>query len=269
MSKLLKTVKRYFRVYRVLLRLNLNSLFAYRANFINSVAANSSWAIFVIVMMLLLTSKASNIFGWTRYELLLMAGVYNIVFSIFYFFFTRNFGEFSNNIHFGRLDALLTKPIDIQFLMTCMHVSYTHGIRFVLGTGFVIFILQRMQVAITPLTISLFVIFLALSVIILYSLWLMVLTLTVWFTKLSNLVDLLYESHNVSRYPQEIYKGASIYAFYALFPLTLVVVIPVKALLQKMLLGDILWPIIVAGLMFFIARKFFLFALRSYTSASG
>ena len=83
----MKTLKRYFRVYQVLLRLNLAHLFAYRANFINSTMANTVWAIFVIVMMLLLTSKASNVYGWTRYELLIMAGLYNIIFSFFNFFF--------------------------------------------------------------------------------------------------------------------------------------------------------------------------------------
>jgi len=269
MKKLFRTIKRYLRVYRMLLRLNLNTLFAYRANFINSATANTVWAIFVIVMMLLLTSKASNIYGWTRYELLVMAGTYNIIFSIFYFFFSRNFGEFSNNIHFGRLDAYLTKPIDIQFLMSCMHVSYTHIIRFFLGTGFVIYILHKMQAVVTPLSVLYFAFFVILSVIIMYSLWLTVITLTIWYTKLSNLVDLLYESHNVSRYPQEIYKGASVYVFYALFPLTLIVTVPAKAILQKILLGDILWPIVFAVVLFVISRKFFRYALRSYTSASG
>jgi ABC-2 type transport system permease protein len=96
-----------------------------------------------------------------------------------------------------------------------------------------------------------------------------VMTFLIWHSKLSNLTDLLYEGHNVSKYPQEIYKGASEFIFFALFPLTLVVVIPAKALIHKLVFTDIIWPFFFAVVMFFIARKFWKFALRSYTSASG
>jgi len=113
------------------------------------------------------------------------------------------------------------------------------------------------------------VFYLFLSVIILYSLWLMIMTLTVWYTKLSNLVDFLYEAHNVAKYPQEIYHGLNFVTYLVIFPLTLVVVIPTKALLQKVLLGDLLWPVITAVVLFYVARNFWKFALRSYTSASG
>lgn len=265
----MKTIKHYLKVYKILLRLNLDMLFSYRANFFNSALSNSVWAIFGIVAMLLLTTKVSTIFGWTRYELLIMAGVYNIVFSIFYMFFTANFGEFSNNIHFGKMDRFLVKPIDTQFLMTCTLVRYTQIIRLLLGVGFIIYILQQMHVVVTAMTVTWFLVFLVLSIIILYSLWMIVMTLTIWYTKLSNLVDLLYETHGIAKYPQEIYKGANQYLFFALFPLTLVVVFPTKAILNKIFLGDVLWPSICALVLFFIARKFWKFALRSYTSASG
>ncbi|MBI5122748.1 ABC-2 family transporter protein [Candidatus Roizmanbacteria bacterium] len=269
MNNIFKTCKRYLRVYLVFLRLNFNTLFAYRANLINSLVANSVWAIFGIVAMLLLTSKVSHVFGWTRNELLILAGVYNIIFSIFYLFFSGNFSEFSSNIHFGRLDAILTKPIDSQFMMTCTTVRYTQIVRLILGFSFVIYIISQMHAQITFVIIISFVIYLILSIVILYSLWMMVMTLTIWYTKLSNLVDFLYESHNVAKYPQEIYQGLNFVTYMVIFPLTLIVTIPVKALLQKMLLGDVFWPIIFAIILFYVSRNFWRFALRSYTSASG
>ncbi|HSW48436.1 MAG TPA: ABC-2 family transporter protein [Candidatus Saccharimonadales bacterium] len=265
----MKTLIRYLKVYRTILRLNLVQLFTYRVNLINSIIGHTVWAAFIIISMLLLTSRTSSVFGWTRNELLILAGTYNIILSIFYFLFSRNFNEFSNTIHYGKLDALITKPIDIQFLMTCMYVSYTHVIRFILGVGFVIFILNQMHMVFTIVTFLWFILFLVLSIVILYSIWLLVMTITIWHTKLSNLADLLYEGHSVSKYPQEIFKGASWPVYFILFPLTLIVTIPTKVLLQKMLLGDIFWPIIFAIGLFGISRRFWKFALRYYTSASG
>ncbi len=269
MKNMQRTIRRYAKIYGVLLRLNWATLFAYRASMISSIISHTAWATFIIVSMLLLTSKTSSVFGWTRNELLILAGMYNVVYSVFYFLFSRNFNEFVNLIHFGRLDAILTKPIDSQFLISCTIVSYTHIIRFFIGVGFLIFVLSQMHAVITPILIIICALLVVLSVLIIYSFWFLVMTLTLWFTKLSNLMDLLYEIKGITKFPQEVYKGASIYLLVALFPLTLVVVVPAKALLQKMLLGDVVWPLFFAVVMFVAARKFWQYALRSYTSASG
>lgn len=269
MKNVQKTIKRYLRIYAILLRLNLVQLFAYRANFISSLIAHTVWGAFVLISMLLLTSRISHVAGWSRDELLVLAGIYNVIFSIFYFLFSRNFGEISNTIHFGRLDGILAKPIDSQFLITCTFVSYTHIVRFILGLSFLLIILLRMHVSFSLVSVLSFILFVILSVMIMYSLWFSVMTLTLWFTKLSNLADLLYELNGIARFPREIYKGVGMYMLIFLFPLTVVIVSPAKALLQKMLLGDILWPIILAVLLFWFSRKFWQYALRSYTSASG
>lgn len=269
MKNIFKTSKRYVKIYNVLLRLNFYKLFAYRANFISSLIAHTVWGLFILVSMLLLTSQTASVAGWTRNELLILAGVYNTVFSVFYFFFSRNFGELSNTIHFGRLDGILAKPIDSQFLISCTYVGYTHLVRFVFGIVFLLIVLQQMQVTVTFMTVLTFILFLFVSVIIIYSLWLSVMTLTLWFSKLSNLVDLLYELNGIAKFPQEIYKGIGTVILFGLFPLTLIIVSPTKALLQKMLLGDMLLPVIFAVGLFWFARRFWQFALRSYTSASG
>lgn len=265
----LKTANRYIKVYGMILRLNWARLFAYRANLINSVIAHTLWASFVIIGIVLLTAKVSVIHGWTRNELLVLSSVYNIVYSVFYLLFSRSFGEFANTMHFGRLDGIVTKPIDSQFLITCLHVSYTQIVRFLIGLGFLIVILTQMQVHVTVMMVIGFVIFLLFSVIIIYSFTFAVMTLTVWFTNLSNLMDLLFHINHIARYPQEMYKGASNLLFLTIFPLTLVIVIPSKVLLQKMLFGDFIWPIVFAIGMFYLSRKFWQFALKSYTSASG
>jgi ABC-2 type transport system permease protein len=269
MKEFFKTIKRYLRVYKTLLRLNVIRLFAYRANFLNSALAHTTWGMFVLISMILLTSRASGVAGWNQNELLLFAGIYNIIFSVFYFFFSRNFGELSNMVHYGRLDGLLVKPIDSQFLVTCTYVGYTHVIRFVIGIVFVVIILLRMHSDITVMTVLWFIFFMIFSIGIMYSVWLAVLTITVWFSKLSNLVSLMYELNGIARYPQEIYKGAGNVLLILFFPLTLVIATPVKALLSRMLLGDILLPMLFAVVLFYLSRKFWQFALRSYTSASG
>ena len=267
-QKLLR-VRLYVRVYKTLLRLNLAKLFAYRANFYSSALAHTVWAVFTIVAMILLTSRSSSVYGWSRDELLLLAGTYNLIFSIFYFFFSRNFGEFSETVHFGRLDTFLLKPIDSQFLMSIWNAGYTQLIRFTLGVGFITYMLHRMDIVLTIVDVAKFMLLVFVSVGIMYSFWMLIMTLLLWFSNLSNLVSLLYEVNNISKYPQELYRGFGVAFLIVLFPLTLVVTMPAKALLQQLSWTEMLLPIGVVLVMLFAARKFWKFALHFYTSASG
>jgi ABC-2 type transport system permease protein len=253
----------------MLLRLNFMKLFAYRADLISGCIAHSIWASFVIIQMLLLTSKTSHVFGWSRNELLLLSAMYNIVFSFFYLLFSRGFSTLSTTILYGRLDGILTKPIDSQFLLTSLYITYTHLIRLVIGSGFLVYMLNLLHIRVTPFLFIGFLSLVFFSVMILYSVWMIVMTLTIWFPKLSNLSDLLYQVNGVARFPQEIYRGASSYLLFVLFPLTLIVTTPVKFLLQKALFGDIFALMVSAMTLWFISRLFWRFALRYYTSASN
>jgi ABC-2 type transport system permease protein len=129
--------------------------------------------------------------------------------------------------------------------------------------------LTKMHIAITPLLFFEFVLLVVFSIVIIYSSWMLIMTLTIWFPKLSNLSDLLFQVNQISKFPQEIYKGASNYLLFVLFPLTVIVVTPAKQVLHKAQVGDILLLIIFAISLFSLSRFFWRFALRFYTSASG
>jgi ABC-2 type transport system permease protein len=265
----MKTIKRYLKIYKTLIKLNIASTIAYRADFYSSLISSFGWSIYVISSMLLLTARTTNVFGWSREELLVAAGMYNVVFSVFYVLFSRNFNEFADTIHYGRLDGILMRPVDAQFLMTCQHMIFGNIVRFSLGTIFLFFMLFQLHIPITIVSILGFFALLAVSITIIYSLWMLVITITIWFTNLVNLVDLMYDINGVSRFPQEMFKSVSVFLLIAVFPLTLVVITPVKFLLHKMFVGDIVAPVVAAIGMFILSRFFWKFALRFYTSASG
>lgn len=262
-------MQRYFNIYKALLRINLANLLAYRANFLNGLIASFVWSSFILVSMILLTSNTKQVFGWKRDELLILSGTYNIVYSIFYMLFARNFEEFSYRIHFGQLDTILLKPVNAQFFLSTWNVGYNNLIRFVNGSWFLLFILSRMHVTISFFQILLFFFVLLFSICIVYSVWFMVMSITVWHSKLSNLVDLMFSVNGVTRYPDGMYKKVSPIFFILFFPLTLVVTTPAKILIQKAQISDICLLIIVAVSMLYISHRFWKYALRFYNSVSS
>src|SRR2546429_474338 len=108
-------MKYYLKIYFLFLQLSWSSLLAYRASFINGTIANSLWSLFHVIAIILLTSKTSTVYGWTRNDLILLAASSHLLLGIFYFFCSRNLREFPETINRGKLDGLLLKPIDSQF----------------------------------------------------------------------------------------------------------------------------------------------------------
>lgn len=172
-------------------------------------------------------------------------------------------------IDFAQLDTILIKPIDSQFFLTMRWVNYASIIRIVFGVGFLLYFLHSFELRITVMSTLIFFLFLSLGVLLLYSLWFGVATLLLWFPRLSNLMELMYTVAGLTRYPGEMYRNASEYLFLFLLPLTLIVSTPVKFLVRRASSMDLMFLVFFAVLFFLASRKFWLFALRFYTSASS
>ncbi len=259
----------YLKVYKSFLSINLSRLLAHRGNYLNSLLASISWGIFGMLTVLLLTYKVDSIFGWSKEDFILIAGVHSIVVGFFHTLFTRNFARFSEIIHYGRLDLLLVKPIDNQFMMTTQYVNFTSLSRILIGIFVIAYLVQKNLIVLNLLNFVGFIFMIFIGLLILYNIWLLALTLTMWFTKISNLPEFMFSLSGMTRFPAELYKEVSYYLFLFLLPLTIVVVTPVKIIIQRASLADLFTALFVVLILTIIARKFWYFALRFYTSAGG
>lgn len=262
-------MKKYFRVYGVLLKLNFGALTAYRVNFINSFISSVSWGIFTFIIILLLTARTSSIYGWSRDELLILTGAFNIVISVFHLFFTSNLERFTTTVHQGRLDGYLLKPIDPQFLLTMWNIRYMHLFRILMGLVVTVYVVNRAHIAVQPIQIVSFILLLVLSVLVLYCVWMLFLIPTIRFTELYNMSDLLSTLNNLTRYPPEITTTAKNVFIYFLLPFSIVVSTPTKMLLHKVLVGDVILLFFSAVILCIVSRLFWIYMLRFYSSASG
>src|SRR5258708_17314533 len=127
-------MKRYLAIYHCLLTLNYHRALIHKADFYNGLFSSIIWGIFSILATYVLTSRSSSVFGWSRAELFVLIGVFNIlVGSIFRMFFSRNFDRFAHVIQYGELDGLLLKPLNPQFALSFWYISYHSLVRLVLS----------------------------------------------------------------------------------------------------------------------------------------
>lgn len=263
-------MKKYLKIYSSLLKINLSYLTAYRANFYNSLISSVIWGVFNITVIYLLTAKTATLGSWTRDEMLLLAAAYALFTSIFHMFFAKNFEEFYEIIDKGKLDTILLKPVNSQFMMTMKHIRYAHIIRFFLSLALMFYLLYvRMEYYPSAWQYAGFFVVLLLGVTVIYSIWFMVATIIIWNTRLSNVIELLYNTTSVSRYPQDIFRELSILLFFVVFPFTLVINAPVKLLVGRDYLEDLIWIIVLSIVFFYAAQRFWKYALKSYSSASS
>lgn len=262
-------MKSYIRLYNTLLHLNAENLLAYRANFTTNVISSVSWGLFSIFSIMLITGRANAIFGWRREEILLLTAIYSILIGVFHMLFSKNFERFSNLVYYGQLDGLLVKPVDSQFLVSFWLVNYTSIFRILLGLVYTAYLLYAYQMPIHPAGVVSFVLLLVVGLSLLYSIWFLAVTLTIWFPRLTNIVFFMYSVSGLTRYPQEMYRQLAGYIFLFLLPITLVVTMPTRALVQKFSAIDAMMLVGFAVGLFGISRLFWKFALRYYTSASS
>lgn len=261
-------MNRYIRIFKRFFLLNLSQFLVYRANFVNSLVSDVVWGIFTIVSMLFITTRVSNIAGWSKNELLLLSSSFNMLLGIYFFFFSKTFWRFSETVHFGKLDTILLKPIDSQFFLSTQYSNVTKSIRVIGSIILNIYLLYIMHIQVTLMNVFGFILLILTGLVILYSISYIAASLLLWNSNLSNLMGLVWDFLAISRYPKEIFQELNTYVFLFLLPVSLTVSTPTKVLLQKTVTGESMTLILIAACLFIIARLFWQFALRFYTSAN-
>lgn len=262
-------MKRYLGIYAQLLRLNLASLLTYRVNFINNVIASVGWGAMSLYTVIILTARITDAYGWKREELLLLNGVYGIIVGVFHMFLSINMGRMSRIIHMGELDGILIKPIDSQFAISLWQVNFSTVFRILMAAGYTVWIIRSMQLPVHFASVLLVCALAVVSLLLLYSVWFLLLTNLMWFTNMSNLVIFLYSFESMARFPKEMLTQLSSILFYAVFPVAIVINTPARALLNRVAWTDVAMLVVIAAGLWIAARKYWLFALRHYTSASS
>lgn len=257
----------YLKIYKAILKINIHLLLAHRANFINNLASSLGWGVFSIVTILILTSKAPQITNWSRNEIILLAGAYSITVGIMHTFFSKNFELIPELVELGRFDLVLVKPPDSQFLASFQRFNFTSIFRIVIGIFVIVYIVLIEQIKISFINLFGFSILILVGVAVIYSIWLLCITLTFWINRSDNLSEFLFSINSLSRLPGEVYRETLSYLYFFLLPLLLTVTVPTKTLLGKALAGDVILLVLSAVCLVFISRKFWLFALKYYQSS--
>lgn len=258
---------RYLRIYAAFVAANLKELLAYRAHFYSTVVVTSVWIGISVVSVLIYSSQSATVAGWTRQELLGLTGVFSLITGLSYMVSLSSFFKLVEKIHKGTFDYDLVKPLDSQFTGTMSRLSINNLARFVAG---IILITIAWPGALQIVDFLKFLGLTIISCLALYSSWVLLVSLNFYSPRLGNIIDFLLELFDhLGKTPSDALREANTWLFTFLLPFVMVLSFPVKSLWGQLTVYEL--GILVGGgiLSFILARLFWLYSLRHYTSASS
>ena len=222
-----------------------------------------------IFILSLFFSKGNQIGNWSWEEALIVQGIYTVLDGFTNTWLRPNLTEIVNYIREGTLDFVLIKPIDSQFWISTRRLNPSGLPEILLGTLVILWARYQTGTLLSFKIICLTLLMLIVSIVILYSLWFLIASTSIWFVKTWNATEVLRAVLSAGRYPINAYPNPLRYIFTLILPITFLTTVPANVLLGKINYQMIGLGILLSVLFFIVSRKFWSYALRFYTSASS
>jgi ABC-2 type transport system permease protein len=258
----------FFRSIKAFWTSSLAAEMEYRVNFIVAMLTSLGTLAGTIFTLNQLSRSGKTFQGWSLDQALIVVALFTILEGIMSAVLNPNLSRIVQHVQRGTLDFVLLKPLDAQVSVSLRQISPTGFPSIFLGLVLLIYQAVKLELSVSSaLTAIVPVIF---GVIILYSLWFIVATTTIWFTKVWNATEVLRGFLDAGKYPMSGYPPIGQFFFKFILPVAFLTTVPAETMLGRSHFST--WLIaegaIAAGL-FIGSRIFWKWALRSYTSASS
>jgi len=262
-------LRKYLKIYKKFLHTSLASELEYKTNILVDLITAILSLIGSIFLLSIFFQSNGFIGGWKFEQALIIQGIYTILNGITNTWFNPNNTEILKHISEGTLDFVLLKPIDSQFFISLKKINPSGFLEIMLGFLLLFFCIRINQINLNLSFLILSLITISCSICILYSLWFFISTTTIWFVKTWNAIEVLRSFLYIGRFPLNSFSF-SLRVFFSIFiPIAFITTIPSEVFLGLSQLWKILLEVIVASVFLITSRKFWLFALKFYSSASS
>jgi ABC-2 type transport system permease protein len=264
---------RYAGLFGVQLRMATLAAMQYRVDFVARGLIAFLWSGLTLIPLLVVYGVRQQVAGWSFPEALVVVAWFMLLRAVLEGAVSPSLTAVVEHVRKGTLDFVLLKPADAQFLVSTAkfepwRIVDAAGALIVFGYAF-----GMMKRIPSIAHVAAGLLFLALAVLILYSIWILVVCTAFWVVKVDNLSYLFGSLFDVGRWPIDVlrgvWRGSLRLVFTFVFPVALMTTYPALALLGRLdaktaalaLGGGILFAV--------IARRVWRRALAMYTSASS
>ena len=251
------------------LKVNIQMALAYRADTVVNILLNLMWLGWELLSLNIIFSNTTTLGGWGLGELIALLGVFRLVNTLMIALIWPNTEKFNQSIRDGSMDYTILQPVNSMFLVTFSRITVWRIWDLVLAIILVIVGINMAGDITTPLNILTFILLAITGTLIIYSLWIVLIALTFWFTKFDNNVTILQALLDAGRYPSTVYPVWLRVIVTFVIPIAVATTIPLQALRGELEPSRILLFIGVSIISFWIATKVWKLGLKQYSGASS
>lgn len=260
-------LRRTFTILRAFWSTSLAAESEYRANFLVAALGSVGNLLGAAFSIWLFYRQGAGFPGWTIPEVTVVLGLFSLWTGIVGAVLTPNLSRIVTHVTNGTLEYVLLRPVDAQ-LQVSLRVLSPWGLTDV-ALGLVLIVVGLVGADRFVPSALLAIVPLLSAAVLLYSLWFILATTAIWFTKIYNATEVLRGLMDAGRFPISAYPIAYRFVFTWLVPVAFLTTVPAEALLGRSGQGWFLGSAVIAAVAFVACRRFWLRALRSYTGASG
>jgi ABC-2 type transport system permease protein len=251
------------------LKVNIQMSLAYRAETVVNILLNIMWLGWELLSLSIIFSNTETIGGWGLGELIALLGVFRLVNTLMIALIWPNTEKFNQSIRDGSMDYTLLQPINSMFLVTFSRITVWRVWDLILAIVLIVVGVSMSGEIATPLNILTFILLTVSGAIVIYSLWIVLIALTFWFTKFDNNVTILSALMDAGRYPVTVYPVWLRIIVTFIIPIAVATTIPLQGLRGDLDLGRVLMFVAIGVISFLIASQVWKRGLKQYSGASS
>ncbi len=251
------------------LRTSLALAMQYRTDFITDGFVEVFWMITALVPLFVVYGTRASVAGWTFGEALMVTGFFTLLQGVLEGAINPSMTLVVEQIRKGTFDFVLLKPKDAQFLVSTARVLPWRAVN--LFTAAALFAYGFVKLGRSPqlVHVALAVTLLVASIAILYSMWMIAVSLAFYVVKVDNLTILFGAVFDAARWPSSVFRGFVHVLFTFVIPLGVMTTFPANALLGRASVAEIGGAALGAVTALGLARLVWRRAMSRYTSASS
>lgn len=262
-------MRRYLRLLGIFYKASILTELEYRANFVVHGLFSIFWTAWLWFGVVVFYGHRPTLAGWTYYEALAVVGMFQVFAGLIEALLRPNIMAIIEHIRKGTLDFILLKPVDSQFFVSTRQIVFWKLLDMLVGFAVLAYALRQLHIAPSAGTLLLFGLMLLVGIVLLYSLWMGLITSAFWFVRVGNISELLIAFFDAGRFPVGVFNGVMRFVLTFVVPIAFMTTFPAAVLLGKME-AQYLWiGCGLAAVLFSGSVWFWRYALRHYTSASS
>jgi len=231
-----------------------------------SVIGNLIGSIFILSLFY---RENSTLSGWSWSESVFVLGTYTFLEGFTITVLQPNLSKIVDYIQNGTLDFVLLKPINSQLWLSLRFIS-PWGLPSLLS-GLTLMLVSSFKIldSINLSLLLLFVISLINSVLLLYSIWFILATTSIWFVRVWNANEVLKSTLAAGRFPISSYPPLMRFFFTFILPIAFLTTVPSSIIFDRNSGPTLLMSVVLTIFFLFTANTFWKFAIKFYSSASS